>query len=124
MTRAGDERRGGQRGVGDGGEAAAAAYLVEQGYRIIQQGFATRGGELDLIAEKGEWLVFVEVRLRTGGAIDPIETITGPKQRKVVRTAMAYVARNGIVGRAIRFDVITLWNGVLRHIPAAFDAGM
>jgi putative endonuclease len=110
--------------VGDGGEAAAAAYLVEQGYRIIQQGFATRGGELDLIAEKGEWLVFVEVRLRTGGAIDPIETITGPKQRKVVRTAMAYVARNGIVGRAIRFDVITLWNGVLRHIPAAFDAGM
>ena len=118
------ERRGGRRGVGDGGEAQAAAYLEGQGYRVVQQGFATRDGELDLIVEKGEWLVFVEVRLRHGGAIDPIETITGPKQRKVVRTAMAYVARHQITDRAIRFDVVTLWDGKLTHLEAAFDAGM
>ena len=53
---------------GDAGEAAAAELLEKNGYRIVARNHRCRRGEVDLIAEKGELLVFVEVRSRHAGA--------------------------------------------------------
>ena len=53
-----------KRKIGDGGEAYAARLLEKKGYRIVKRNFVVRGGEIDLIAENGEYLVFFEVKYR------------------------------------------------------------
>ena len=107
-------RRGGgpptPRGLlGRQGEAAAAAHLAGLGFRIVARNHACRGGEVDLVAEEGDCLCFVEVRTRRLGPIRPAETVSGAKQQRVVRAARDYLAIHGIpsVGaRAMRFDVV------------------
>ena len=56
-----------KREIGSGYEEMAAAYLIEQGYKIVARNFSGRRGEIDIIARDGEYLVFVEV---TGGMRD------------------------------------------------------
>ena len=52
--------------VGRRGEEAACAYLAERGYRILDRNWRCRLGEIDIVAERGDIVVFVEVRTRTG----------------------------------------------------------
>ncbi|MBP5618294.1 MAG: YraN family protein, partial [Clostridia bacterium] len=54
--------------TGERGEKLAARYLRRKGYRILERNFQTRFGEIDLIARKGDQLVFVEVKTRAPGA--------------------------------------------------------
>ena len=53
-----------KREIGSGYEEMAAAYLIEQGYKIVVRNFSGRRGEIDIIARDGEYLVFVEVKYR------------------------------------------------------------
>lgn len=53
-----------KREIGSGYEEMAAAYLIEQGYKIVARNFSGRRGEIDIIARDGEYLVFVEVKYR------------------------------------------------------------
>jgi len=81
------------------------------------------------VAEKGELLCFVEVRMRSTGTWgDPAHTVIHAKQRKVVKAALHYLRMYPAPGRAIRFDVISITGrgekARLEHIPGAFDAGM
>ncbi|HOJ22229.1 MAG TPA: YraN family protein [Armatimonadota bacterium] len=100
-----------RQGVGRFGEREAAAHLVEMGYRIREQGYrAVLGGvcigEIDVIAEEGEYLVFAEVKTRSG--LDrglPREAIGRGKQRKMTRAAALYANALG-EERPWRFDVI------------------
>jgi len=72
--------------VGKQGEAAAAAYLKQHGYRIVEQNFRIRGGEIDTVAKQGETLVFVEVKTRHSAAYGlPEEAITAPKTNYLKR---------------------------------------
>jgi len=118
-----------RRGVGDQAEGQAAAYLERQGYKIRDRNFTCRYGELDVVAEKGELLCFVEVRMRSTGTWgDPARTVVFAKQRKVVKAALHYLRSYPAPDRAIRFDVISVTGrgetARLEHIPGAFDAGM
>lgn len=107
------------------GEDRAADYLVEHGFHIRDRNHHSRVGEVDLIAEQGELLCFVEVRARGSSAVaSPEATVTRGKQRKVVLAAMDYVQRHGLHRRAIRFDVIAVIGDEVVHIENAFDAGM
>jgi putative endonuclease len=108
-------------------EQAAARYLVERGWRILCANYATRLGEVDLVAAKGIVLAFVEVRYRrsvTFGA--PEDTVTKAKRRKVVLAALEYVTHHHLIDRAIRFDVIAVLPGrdgpKVMHIEDAFEA--
>jgi putative endonuclease len=122
------ERSGGRRRFGDEGEQMVAERLERSGYRVLERNVRFRRGELDIVAEKDGVLCFVEVRRRATGAWgDPSATVSGPKQRKVVRAAMGFLARHGLFERMIRFDVASVVgcgrDAVVEYLPAAFDAG-
>jgi putative endonuclease len=118
----GADRRTDRQRLGDLGEARAAALLESLGLRVVARKHRTRLGEVDLVAEQGELLVFAEVRTRSRGAFGgPEETVDRAKQARVIAAARDFLAR--CPGpRAVRFDVIAVEAGELRHYPGAFDA--
>lgn len=94
--------------IGRAAEAAAARHLERAGYRILQQNFRARGGELDVVAMDGEALAIVEVRYRAddrfGGAA---ASITPAKRGRIVRAARALLATQPVLARLpARFDVV------------------
>ena len=102
-----------RRKTGNVGEDAAAKFLRKHGYRILERNFAELGAEIDIIAKKREYYVFVEVKTRTLGHQSPKEprpasSVTPEKQRKIITVAKWYL---GTVpkGRRIRFDVIEVY---------------
>lgn len=106
--------------AGRRGEAWAALYLRLKFYRVRAVRHATPLGEIDIVAERGDTLVFIEVKTRRGRA-EPWEAVN---TRRIADAAALYVARNpGLAGRKMRFDVIFLapfaWP---RHVINAFDA--
>ena len=69
----------------------AGAHLERLGYQIRERNHQSRYGEIDLVAERDTWLVFVEVRTRRGVSFgDPIETLTPRKQARLRATALDY----------------------------------
>ncbi|MDB5343844.1 MAG: hypothetical protein JWP89_2221 [Schlesneria sp.] len=115
--------------LGDRGENVAANYLESQSFRILERQHRGHYGEVDLIAIDGDTIVFVEVKTRaTSAAGDPTEAVDRTKQRKITRSALAYLKQKGWLERRARFDVVAiLWNGgggqpTLKHYRNAFDA--
>jgi putative endonuclease len=108
------------------GEDIAIAYLKENGYKILKQNFIFgKLGEIDIIAEKNNILVFVEVKSRTNSSYgDPLESVNFKKQVHLRRTAEGYLHINKIYNRECRMDVIavdlTREKPVIRHIENAF----
>jgi putative endonuclease len=112
--------------VGRWGEAAAARYLESQGWRIVARRFRVRGGEIDLVAEKGGIVAFVEVKTRAAGALDDgAEAVGMAKRRRVARAAGMFLVRQGWTDRPCRFDLVQVRLGPgaaqVRHLPGAFD---
>lgn len=118
----------GRRELGLWGEQQAEDYLTGRGMRIRERNWRARSGEIDRIAEDGEWLVFVEVRTRrpTGRFGQAVESVDFRKQRQVRETAQLYLHATGQHHRKCRFDVIAITAASgggepeLRHIPNAF----
>ena len=109
------------------GEAAAEAFLVARGFRVLARNHRTRRGEVDLVCQDGAVLVFVEVRAReVGSPVPPEETVDRRKARRVVSAATDWAVKNGGLEREIRFDVVAVdlsdeGDPVIRHYPNAFD---
>lgn len=102
-------RRASRSEVGRAGEAAAAAFLVTSGYRLLRQNVRFRAGELDLVAEEGGYLVFVEVKTRTGSGFGTAaEAVTPAKQHQLVRLAELYLSGLPDCDIRCRFDVVTV----------------
>jgi putative endonuclease len=99
----------GTRGAGTRGEALAVAELRRRGYRVLERNFRTPVGEIDVVAEEGETLCFVEVKWRRGTAMGhPGEAVTAEKQRRIARAAEWYLARRRGPARPCRFDVVAI----------------
>ena len=113
--------------LGDLGEKAAEDLLAANGYRIVARNHRCPRGEVDLVAEQGELLVFVEVRTRASSAFGgPEETVNVRKQQRIVAAAMDYLAHRRGPRRGIRFDVVAVTDGpkaTVQHFENAFDAG-
>lgn len=93
--------------MGAAAEQAAVRLLEREGYRVLQRNVRMRCGEIDIVAEEGPTLCFVEVRSRKSAAHgDPLETINAPKQRRIVRAARAYLSGHCCEDREIRFDAV------------------
>jgi putative endonuclease len=105
---------------GDAAEDRACRHLERSGFTIVARNVRTSGGEIDIVARKGDALVFVEVRSRE-------DAVTPAKRRRIVAAARQYLSKVPPSSwREARFDVIAI-EGVgnaarLRHYPAAFDA--
>lgn len=98
-----------RRVLGALGERLAEQHLLAKGYRIRERNFRTREGEIDLIAEVGGTLVFVEVRARKGARMGTaIESLTPAKQRRLVALAEAYGQVRENLPEDQRIDVIAL----------------
>jgi putative endonuclease len=95
--------------LGRQGEEEATAYLVKQGYKIIQRNFRCPWGEIDIIAQKGPVLVFIEVRsYKTNNFGLPQESIKRAKQKKVRQVASFYLKKAGQLEMPVRLDVLAL----------------
>lgn len=88
-------------------ENAAVQYLEKKGYRVLTRNFRTTLGELDIIAEDEDYLVFVEVRSRNKDTYGlPQETVDWRKQAKIRRMANQYLKIKCAWERNCRFDVV------------------
>ena len=90
-------------------ETRAASFFKRRGYRVVAQNYRVPSGEIDLIVSKGDWLVFVEVKMRRGSfAGSPLEAVSPRKVQRVSAAAAAYLAKEGLSAQSCRFDIITL----------------
>jgi putative endonuclease len=77
--------------VGVLGEKLAKDFLKKKGYRIREANFRCRYGEIDVVAEKKDSLIFIEVRTKTGTDFcSPEESLTFAKKEKLIASALAY----------------------------------
>lgn len=91
------------------GERLAAGILQERGYRILEQNFRCRFGEIDLIAEENGDLVFIEVKTRRGTVCGlPEEAITNRKARKLQEVAICYLDAHHLPDCSWRIDVVAV----------------
>jgi putative endonuclease len=113
-------------------ELFTANWLEKKGYTILDRNFFMRGGELDIIAQYGDTIAFVEVRswdrmFWEGGT--PLETVGPEKIRHIIKTALYYIQKKRICLQTynIRFDVAALIRNEsgkfeMDYLEAAFDA--
>lgn len=109
---------------GDLGESLAFDYLIKDKYKILETNFTTRIGEIDIIAQKEDIIVFVEVKARKNLKYGmPCEAVTPRKMRKIIKVAENYIVYKSKGNRQYRFDVIEVFlsqAGKINHIEDAF----
>ena len=115
----------GKTALGRRGEALCADMYLKQGAQILAANYTVRGGEIDVIAQKDDVVIFIEVKLRSSlrhGT--PAEAVTTAKQKRICRTAQQFLYENGLTDAPVRFDVCEILNTDPPQITAienAFD---
>jgi putative endonuclease len=95
--------------LGTAGEDLACAELERRGYRIIERNYRSRFGEIDIVAQDDDTVVFVEVKTKTSGDFgDPVEEVTPQKQRQIVSMGEEYHAFRCRPDIQCRFDVVSV----------------
>ena len=102
------------------GEIRAEQLLKEKGYAILARNYVSPGSEIDLIADDGHVIAFVEVKMRTGSFAAGREAVTLAKQKRICKGALHYMMKNGLMNRQARFDVIEIQGERVTHIENAF----
>ena len=98
-----------RQGLGRTGERLAAEALISNGYSILERNFRCRLGEIDLVAEEEQDLVFVEVKARRGIASGlPEDALTIRKRRKLIEVASYYLDLHACSDRSWRIDVVAV----------------
>jgi putative endonuclease len=113
-----------KRSIGKEFEQKAVEYLMFQGYKIVMTNFQCRTGEIDIIAKKDNYLIFIEVKYRTNSVNGmPHEAIDLRKMKKISKTARYYMLINNIsMETPCRFDVVLFLNQEISLIQDAFQA--
>ena len=92
------------------GEKIAQKYLKNNGYKIIENNYYTRNGEIDIIANKEKYIVFVEVKTRNNEKYGkPSEAVNKTKKLHMRRSAAIFLRENNFSKFIIRFDVIEVY---------------
>ena len=111
--------------LGDNSEAMAQNYLEQRGYRLVQKNFRCKTGEIDLIMQKGDMLIFAEVRSKTSSRYgEPLDTVNKTKQDKIKKAAAYYLYTHPKLADCYcRFDVLSvLWINSTPQITWIEDA--
>lgn len=106
--------------IGNKGEKIARRYLKFRLYKILETNYRRKTGEIDIIAKKGGYIIFIEVKYRnnTNKGL-PREAVTAFKQMQIKRTAEMYLMENKL-NCDVRFDVIEILGKKIEHIKNAF----
>jgi len=113
--------------LGREGEKAAADFLTEKGYKILQQNYLLPDGEIDIAAMDGQTLVIVEVKTRKNNNFGkPYEAVTETKQRRMVKLAGQFMYRFRLLRKPVRFDIVSITGTspddfVIEHFAEAFN---
>jgi putative endonuclease len=95
--------------LGQRGEEAAAAYLLSLGWAVVARNWHGPRGEIDIIAQEGETVVFVEVKARSNTATDEaFAQVSRRKQQALALTAEAYLEAMRMSDAAWRIDVVAV----------------
>lgn len=98
-----------QKHVGNAGELFAAKHLSQIGYRLLDQNYSTRYGEIDLIALDGDIIVFIEVKTRTTDTFGaPEDSVTPTKLEKIINTALLWLQAHPEAPEDWRIDVVAV----------------
>ena len=110
-----------RRAFGSEGERAACEYLKRKGWTIVDTNVRRGRGEIDIVAQKRGLTAFIEVKRRSSLRYgQPAEAVNREKQRRISGAAALYMQEHSI--KKVRFDVIEILPGEIRHIESAFDA--
>lgn len=97
------------RNAGNYGEDLACEYLKKHGYKILERNYRIRGGEIDIVARDGNYLVFVEVKSRWSHEYGPpAESMTPWKIRYLLKTAQFYLNKIGWGNGPYRLDSVSI----------------
>ena len=114
---------------GQQSEQVIAKYLIDQNFLILENNYKKFFGEIDIIAQKDELIVFVEVKARKNSKISLHNLVTHSKQQKIIKVARFFIASrvNLMNNKTLRFDVALLHvqdhqAPELTYIPNAFGA--
>lgn len=111
--------------TGQWGENIACEKLIKEGYAICERNFRIGHYEIDIIATKGNRIIFVEVKTRSNADSDPLDAINNKKILRMVRAANTYISSLNIPLEP-QFDIVTIIgtpnNYTLEHYPDAFFA--
>jgi putative endonuclease len=108
-SKAGKSKQAARQGLGRTGEHLAAEALTNTGYHILECNFRCRYGEIDLVAEDGHDLIFVEVKTRRGTSYGrPEDALTFYKRRKLLEVASYYLDLHTCSDRSWRIDVVAV----------------
>jgi putative endonuclease len=103
------------------GEDMATQTLRKKGYKILERNHRNKLGEIDVVAEEGGFLVFVEVKKRNTSRFgEAICAVDERKQRHLVRAALLYMKMHDCFGRRVRFDVIGIDKDRTKLVKNAF----
>lgn len=107
--------------TGDKGEIIAQNHLKKNKFRILETNFRSKMGEIDIIAQKKEQIVFIEVKTRKSAEFGrPSEAVNSHKQWKIRKVAEEYLLKNKLTDYPCRFDVIEVLDDEINHIENAF----
>ena len=109
------------RQTGQNGEEEAVQFLARLGYQILARNFSTPQGELDIVVQDKNTLVFVEVKTRASMAFGgPLAAVTPAKQKRMTLTAVQYIKARSPKFDSIRFDVVCVLPDRIEHMINAF----
>jgi putative endonuclease len=108
--------------TGSKGENMAAIFLQEKGFEIVARNYRHKHAEIDLIAKRENWLIFVEVKTRSSDAFgQPEDFVDDFKARKIMEAAEEYIFSKNWLGH-IRFDIVSVKMGAKPEIMHFEDA--
>lgn len=108
-------------------EALVAEYLKSQGYDVMVTNYRNGRNEIDIICQKNDELVFVEVKGGRSAAFgDPVYRVDERKRRAIIKVAEAFLQQSIVTFQSYRFDVVIVKENTsgmeIEHLPAAFTA--
>lgn len=111
--------------IGTKGEKLALEYLENKGYQILESNWRSKHYEIDIIALKSNFVVFVEVKTRSGNPVlKPEDAVNKTKQRMLISAANSYIFSKNMQQEA-RFDIVAIIfknnQFFIHHIEDAFS---
>lgn len=111
-----------RRKTGTDGEQMAAEFLEKKGYHILEKNYHCRFGEIDLIVQRSEWIIFVEVKYRSTASMGlPEESVDLRKQSRICRSALTFLMERKLNDHPVRFDVVAILGEQITHYEHAFE---
>lgn len=102
-----DDRK--KKETGKAGEDAAVDFISRNGYSILARNYRRKSGEIDIVAQEGNTVCFLEVKTRHSRAFgEPEEAVSRVKQKQISRTALYFLKEHNLIDTNARFDVVSI----------------